>query len=289
VRNYTVQVDFEGGSYVLGLRELRPGETFALDLRELRDGGEPDRHGTVMPSDAASGQMHWSSIGAENHTMVGRAEYVDRVHGLASTFACSSCCPDSFAAAWASPGTMLLPVTAYGILTAFQENTNCYGQLLNPFQFYRRWGSSNSSVLGVSSGGVATGFSPGTAQGQAPRVVCKNYYRLLPSPGCESSCFTIVVASQATVAPNISGITPNKGAVNGSVSVTISGIGFGTNPAFKLQEVGSLCRLTLRRRLASPPRFRSLRMPQRATTLSLSQPTALRAIASTFSSRFPRR
>jgi hypothetical protein len=199
VQSYTVQVDFAGGGYVLGLRELEPGETTVVDLRELRDSGRADEHGTVLPPDAAEGQVHWSVIGAANHVMVGRAEYVDRRHGLVTTFACSSCCPDSYSGAWASPAGMLLPITSYDTLNAFQQNMNCYGQLLMPFQFYPIWSSSDPSILGVTSGGTATGLSPGMAQGIAPRIVCVHSYRLMPAPGCYSNCFTIAVASQAEV------------------------------------------------------------------------------------------
>jgi hypothetical protein len=58
IQKYTVQVDFEDGSYVLGLNELQAGETFRLELAELRESQKPDQHGTVLPADASSGQIH---------------------------------------------------------------------------------------------------------------------------------------------------------------------------------------------------------------------------------------
>lgn len=108
-QKYTVQVDFEGGSYVLGLQELAPQATFKLDLRALWDSQKPDQHKTVIPLEAKGGQVHWSVIGPDNHVMIGRSEYVRQAHGIASTFACSNCCPDSFYGGAIDPSSAKFP------------------------------------------------------------------------------------------------------------------------------------------------------------------------------------
>ncbi len=96
VQEYTVELDFEGGAYVLGLKKLEPGQTFVLDVANLRDNQVPDEAGKVIPLDATSGQIHWSVIGTDNHSMIGRSEQVDPENGISTNFSCFVCCPNSF-------------------------------------------------------------------------------------------------------------------------------------------------------------------------------------------------
>jgi len=216
VQKYTVQVDTEGRSYVLGLRELRPGETFTLDLRELRDSRQADEHGTLMPPDAVSGQVHWSVIGSSSHTMVGRAEYVDELNGLSSTFACSSCCPDSYYTGYIDPADDTFPYDASNPYSAFQRNKNCYGTILSPFGVTpSAWFSSDSSVATVGSNGLAYGVRPGSTwiNGQWSIYI---WYFAGPSQGCRSEIRVIVPFGGAQVIPRVS--------ISGPLSVPVGTI-----------------------------------------------------------------
>jgi hypothetical protein len=66
--------------------------------------------------------------------MIGRAEYVHEKTGLATTFACSSCCPDSFYLSWTNPNPTIIPKTQNDFIHGIQQNKNCYGTPLSPFQ-----------------------------------------------------------------------------------------------------------------------------------------------------------
>ena len=155
-------MDFEGGSYVLGLQKLAPQATFALDFRALHDSQKPDLHGTVIPVDAIGGQVHWSVIGSHDHTMIGRSEYVSQMHGIASTFACSNCCPNSYYDSYLTPGQMVFMVTGTAQYNAFERDQNCYGALLGAYNpSPMSWFTENSSIATVNTNGLAPGLSPG--------------------------------------------------------------------------------------------------------------------------------
>jgi hypothetical protein len=42
----------------------------------------------------------------KNLALIGRAEQIDVVHGLSSSYACASCCPYYFSDAWCDPGNV---------------------------------------------------------------------------------------------------------------------------------------------------------------------------------------
>lgn len=200
IQKYTAQVDFEDGSYVLGLNELQPGQTFRLDLAELRESQQPDQHGTVLPADASSGQIHWSVIGTDNHSMIGRAEYVHEKTGLATTFACSSCCPDSYYNSWVSPPSAQFPFDASFQYSAFQQNQNCYGSPLGPFGVSGSWSSDNTSVVIMST--FVEGEAEPVNTGYAIVVVVIQVVRWFfqsPSQGCVSHIITAGGSGGATV------------------------------------------------------------------------------------------
>ncbi len=163
-QDYTVQVDFEGGSYVLGLEKLSPHETLKLDLRALRDSQKPDQHGVVMPLEASEGQVNWSVIGPDNHAMIGRSEYVSETYGLASTFACSNCCGDSYYTGYIVPNSGTFSYDDTLEYAAFQQNRNCYGGLLNAYRVYSdAWESTNVYVATINTTGIAAGVATGVA------------------------------------------------------------------------------------------------------------------------------
>lgn len=84
------------GTYATGLKSVAAGQTVAFDLRAIRDSQAPDSHGHTIPLNATRGQLHWSMRGTDNLALIGRAEQVDTVHGIASSYACQNCRPDSF-------------------------------------------------------------------------------------------------------------------------------------------------------------------------------------------------
>jgi len=149
VQKYTVQIDFEDGGYVLGLNELAAGQTVTIDIRSLREHRIPDEHGTVIPLEASGGQIHWSVIGSTNHSMVGRSEYVNIQDGVATTFACSSCCQNSYYDLWVNPSPGYTFIDGSISFVATEQDKNCYGQTLLPYQTAGQWTSSNTQVMTI--------------------------------------------------------------------------------------------------------------------------------------------
>lgn len=104
------------------------------ESRALRNGQTQDAQGRLIPPAAATrGQVQWWMRGAENLTLIGRAEQFDIMHGMASSYACVNCCPDSFSDGFVTPDH----VTGFpGDETQFfaEEFTrNCYGQAFMPY------------------------------------------------------------------------------------------------------------------------------------------------------------
>jgi hypothetical protein len=100
-----------------------------FDIARLRDSREPDELGNLLPSDVAAGQIRWSVIGGGNHSMVGRAEYVDRAAGTVATFACSNCCPDSYHSGYITPGYGYVVPGGKTNFQTFERREDCYGTI----------------------------------------------------------------------------------------------------------------------------------------------------------------
>lgn len=96
---YIAHLVHDGGQYSLGIKELKAGETVAIDFHELRDSQTPDAKGNIIPLNMETGQIGWSLRGGvgggKNKSLTGRSEQISLLDGVASTYACSNCCPNS--------------------------------------------------------------------------------------------------------------------------------------------------------------------------------------------------
>lgn len=133
-----------------------------FDLRKLRDRQMPDAQGRVLPLEATHGQVHWSIEGDENLRLIGRAEQMDAVRGMSMTSSCMECCPDSWYSFWITPGSAIGFPGDTTQFNSIQQNQTCYGEVLDPFTVPSpTWSSTNPSVAGCSSTGLATAQLPG--------------------------------------------------------------------------------------------------------------------------------
>ena len=171
-QQYFLQLNYTGadgtiaGTYATGLKSVAAGQTVTLDLRELRDRQVPDAKGHTIPPAATRGQLHWSMRGAENLVLVGRAEQVDLARGLATSYACQNCCPDSFFAALSTDcGIPTFPQDTSQLI-ATERDVDCYG---TTYEYdvggwvFIDWLSFDASVATVDENGLAAGQAPGTA------------------------------------------------------------------------------------------------------------------------------
>jgi hypothetical protein len=183
-QQYALQLNFAGGVYAPGLKTIEPKQTAALDVRSLRDGQVADEHGTPIPRNATRGQIHWSVIGGENLVLIGRAEQADLAKGMSSSYACVNCCPDSCAQTWVDPPSVSGFSGQTQQFTPFQQNEDCFGNLLNPFLVLSAsWNSSNTAVASVDSSGFAT------AQGVGNTSIGANWSAWLWDQNPNKTCF----------------------------------------------------------------------------------------------------
>lgn len=168
-KKFTANVSYEGGSYTLGVKEIKRNQTVAIDFRNLRDLQTPDVNGNIIPLNVNKGQIAWSVSGNENKTLSGRSEQISVANGLSSTYDCRNCCPNSIYDANINPFDVFSEIGQDLSFLGTQRDTNCYGQIFPPrsadLAFY------NSTDWGVASityyGGTASALDIGTTMIQA--------------------------------------------------------------------------------------------------------------------------
>ncbi len=224
-RKYTASMIYPGGGYNVGERDIKPGETIVVDFKKLRDEQTPDGLGNIIPLDLEKGQMHWSATGAVAKTLSGRSEQVSPSGGIAGTYACYGCCGDSYDDGWLTPFDEQGWYATYHGFIAVQQNKNCNGQPLPPFQVSASvsWSSNDTSILTVDSQGEAYGAGPGSTTLFASWTT--GYWE-----GALGYCQYVTQTPErftpVAVNPSITSITPVYGSVGGKISVSIDGAGF---------------------------------------------------------------
>lgn len=165
-QKYIAHFNYEGGEYMIGVKDIAAGETAAIDIRALRDNQLADEEGRTIPLDVMRGQARWAIIleeGTDLLAMIGRSELVNEVGGISSTYACQNCCGDHAEGDFITPSLTQLQVGGSAILRAFERRIDCYGF---PYDVQRSasWSSDNQSVatvVKVSSGGQVTSVGAG--------------------------------------------------------------------------------------------------------------------------------
>lgn len=206
-KKYLARLVYEGGGYALKPREIKAGQTVALDFKQMRDEQTPDSKGNLIPLSAERGQVSWSMVGADNNTMSGRSEQVNMTLGISSTYACYNCCPDSLTDGIPTPIFYQLNV-GYDLLYGFTANvSNCYGfqgpTLFDGFN----WFSSNLLVGEIDYYGLATAMDGGTAYmtGQFEEVVWTNR----PNGLCDMQSNIISGSGEMNVPPRVLDVSAN--------------------------------------------------------------------------------
>lgn len=163
-RKYTVQIDYEGGSYVLGVKHLQAKEVIAYDIRKIRDEQTPDIYGNTIPLYVTGGKAYWSLNGKGDRDIIGRIEQADVVSGLSSTSACGRCCMNSTIEVRLTPYAVIGFIGDTNPFTAVEYDRDCYGNDLYPFatEYNVTFSSSDTSVATINSSGVATGVGVGS-------------------------------------------------------------------------------------------------------------------------------
>jgi hypothetical protein len=162
-QQYIARMVYQGGFYMLGLKDIKVGETVAIDFRELRDNLTPDSMGNRIPLNVGKGQILWSSYGAAEHTLNGRSEQISLATGMSATYDCRNCCTDSTYGDSVSPGSTDADVGGWVNFIEVGHVVNCFNQSTPIFFTSGNWTSSNSAVAIIGSDGSAQAMSPGMA------------------------------------------------------------------------------------------------------------------------------
>lgn len=224
------QIQAGGVHYYLTNLKLNPRETRAIDIRKLRDDQQPDFQGNKIPPNATDGSLVWIRI--DKLPVVGRVLVLDSRRGISSNFNCSCTfhCDTGYQALSVSPASTTLLVNGTQQFTATETYGDCYGTLhYYNVTFGAFWSSSNPSVCSVNSVGVATAVAVGSASITATFSDDKPRW-FVADQICNDNYITKSASASVAVKPRIDSVSPTRGAITTTVSVTISGGGFGTSP-----------------------------------------------------------
>jgi hypothetical protein len=138
----------------------------------------------------------------------------DKTFGHA-TYGCGDCCGNDDA--YLLPDPMIGPMGSGGSYTVYGENS-CTGQGTPKGGAYN-WASSVQSVGTVNSSGYLTMISPGTTN--------VSTFIQLRTPGINNCPLQIYnPVAPGNVTPKITSISPPRGLIGNSLTVTINGSGF---------------------------------------------------------------
>jgi hypothetical protein len=135
---FTAQVNYEGGPYLLSKHKLAAGETMTFDFRKLRDEQIPDWKGHILPASFMRGQFRWGIHGGgANARLTGRAEILSLSESVSSSYSCEEICPPSFDYAQPLyPDSITMPVGGPAFFTAEEMDRDCYGAPIGPNPVY---------------------------------------------------------------------------------------------------------------------------------------------------------
>jgi hypothetical protein len=222
------QVQGGGVHYYLTDLSLKPHETKPIDLRKLRDAQKPDFRGSLIPANATDGSVLWVRL--DGVPVMGRLVVLQRHKGVASSYRCSMCnCGLNLTGA----PLVMTPTSA----TITVGGTQQFGALAtyldcNNAPYYidvtsaSSWESKETSIVTVA-GGNATGRGGGSAVITARVSGCIWAY---PFYTCVCAPHSATGSATVNVKPSITSISPTRGLIGVTTSVTISGKGFGSNP-----------------------------------------------------------
>lgn len=235
------QIWYDQGKYLIGLKEVAPGETYSLDFRKLRDEQIADQLGRTIPLNVMTGQVQWNWRSGPQ--LVGRVQVTNVDAGLSNNMSCPACgcmCDatggDSYGLS-VSPGGISTYIGAAPYTPSLTETDLICGASTSYSVTADYWDTSNYSVASVVSDAINF-----TGAGSAILTAYKSVDEVYATePGLDGGCpdcyddyETLSVDFDVSVVPTISGpssvwwfsgLTPSG--YSTSVTLTSSG-GSGT-------------------------------------------------------------
>jgi hypothetical protein len=200
---------------------LQQDEQMWIDVGKLIREHVPDKNGNVLPTDLSSGSYEFRDLTDPfvGTLFEGKVIY-EKTFGHV-TYGCAQCCSID------SPYLAFNPLDiGFGLTapTTVMGTNNCTGTLVDlGTRFYYDWSTANPAIATVDSYGTHTGAGVGSTTSTT--------FAYLPQPvGLKCLVQKQTVSGTDNVTPSISSISPPQGLIGTTVSVTISGSGFGSNP-----------------------------------------------------------
>ena len=218
--------------YVVGLRDLEPGETTIMDIGRIRDQQIPDQDGRTLPKNVQFGEVQWFPVFSNGPShLIGRTYVVNRSSRVDSSFSCGGCpCSPNATAGYTTPSSVTVSARGTASIYAYLSwhdpcQMNSYPDtafapsswLTSPGYVSLTTGTSPSTLTGVSAGSQS--FS-------APYSTDVYIYNPEMSPNCAyQGPQTVYAGGNATVKPVLNSISPAMGAIGATVPVTLNGNG----------------------------------------------------------------
>jgi hypothetical protein len=233
---FTIQLDFQGGSYALSIKMMAPQQEIDVNVRALRDGQVKDSVSRVIPLSVTSGHASWHERGPQ--PLIGRAEVYSVSAGIASSFSCGDCCFYTCSVACSPTSMQGMPGESSPVSMLEMECSACYTFEEGPFDVSASstWSSNNKAVAKMT---VATPAQCNMlASGFALITVSFLGTTDIPAATCaDTQEFTS--NCPVTVSPQITGINPNQGVVGLTYGLTITGTGFTSAAVVNVDQPGS--------------------------------------------------
>jgi hypothetical protein len=247
--SFHASILYVGGQYSLARRSLQPGDTAQFNLTDMRDQQQPDTAGNKLPRLLEKAKFHWSMVGDhEGRRLIGRNQLIDPVTHRASSFSCGDCPTyDS---------GVLIDEFAYPSPFFVGQSGSFYAHEIWNDEYGNGGDDPTYPGVSVSPSGVEnvdqeSGWSTAFAiNGGTATLSYLNYWsrsqwdgeECIWDSGEDEYSWQDVVSDPT---PNITGISPPSWtAGNPSISVTITGSGFGNSPQVNVSDPGNAVAVT---------------------------------------------
>jgi hypothetical protein len=231
---FTVQLDYEGGSYTLPMQAVAPQQEIAVDIRALRDSQTTDSIKRVIPKHVTSGQLTWNSYRPQ--ALIGRLEIYDAKGAVASSYSCPSpceACPPLTDNVYTDPDSVSALVGEQFSARVMQTTVRrCDGARFGPFDV------TGQSNLWINDASIASiGWTDGAGVHMNAVGVGNTLLNVefpsepISDPGgvCAMDR-TFSMAMLIAILPRVDSVSPDRALIGQPVDVTINGSGFGNNP-----------------------------------------------------------